>query len=177
MLVPDFDHRPLVEHYKDTHQQAEDPTQLDMEKLDKDLKGTRAAEGTEVVTEALAHLATGHVNSQELMAWIDDLRDPDLKDPEPVVPDGFLHDFEADTEFAGGALEDPSGKADDSPPAPGAENTDTSGGNDDDYFFSTTRKRNLGDDDDGDGDGETPADGEVKPAAVKAPKTKTTKKP
>ncbi len=175
--MAEFEHRPLLKDYADSHQQVEDPTQLDVEKLDSDIKGTKTAEGRELMNDALAQLASGHVNSQELMAWIDDLRDPDLKDPAPEIPDGFLHDFEADSEFAGGALEDPSGKADDAPPPVAADNTDTSGGNDDDYFFSATRKRNLAEDDgDEDGDGEAPKDGEVKPAAVKAPKTKTTKK-
>lgn len=174
--MAEFEHRPLVADYKDSHQQVEDPTQLDTEKLGTDITSTIAAEGHEIVADAIGQLASGHVNSQELMAWIDDLRDPDLKDPEPVVPDGFLHDFEADTERAGGSLDEPSATDDDAPPA-ATETTDTSGGDDDDYFFSTTRKRNVGEDDgDDEGDGEKPADGEVKPAAVKAPKTKTTKK-
>ena len=173
--MPEYDHRPLVEDYEDSHQKVEGPTQLDMENLENDLKGAVDTEGPEIVADALAQLATGHAHSQELMAWIDDLRDPTPRDPEPVTPDGFLHDFEADTERAGGALDDPTGMQDDAPPI-ATDHTDTSGGDDDDYFFSATRKRKLGGDDDDD-EGDAPADGEVKPAAVKASKVKTTKNP
>lgn len=171
--MAEYDHRPLEENYEDHHQKVEDPTALDMENLDKDLKGAVDTEGAEVVADALTQLAQGHAHSHELMAWIDDLRDPDRHDPEPVVPDGFLHDFEADTEFAAGKLEVPT---DDTPPA-APEIEDTGAGDDDaDYFFSATRKRKAGEDDDEDGD-DKPVEGEAKPAAVKAPKTKTTKKP
>ena len=175
--MSEFEHRPLVEHYEDSHQKVESPTpMLELEDLDKDLKGAVETEGPEVVADALAQIAAGSAHSKELMAWIDDLRDPDRHDPAaPVIPDGFLHDFEADTERAGGALDDPKNMEGDAPPVAAADNTDTSGGNDDDYFFSATRKRKLeGDEDD---EGEAPADGEVKPAAVKAPKVKTTKNP
>lgn len=170
--MAEYDHRPLEENYEDHHQKVEDPTALDMENLDKDLKGAVDSEGAEVVGDALTQLAQGHAHAHELMAWIDDLRDPDRHDPEPVVPDGFLHDFEADTEFAAGKLEVPT---DATPPAaPDIE--DTGAGDDDaDYFFSATRKRKPGEDDE-DGD-DKPVEGEAKPAAVKAPKTKTTKKP
>jgi hypothetical protein len=172
--VSEFEHRPLEEHYEEKHQKVEDPTALDMEDLDKDLKGAVDSEGAEVVADALAQMAEGTAHSHELMAWIDDLRDPDRHDPEPVVPDGFLHDFEADTELAASALEVPT---DDIPPA-APEIEDTAGGNDDDadYFFSATRKRKLGEGDEEDGD-DKPVEGEAKPAAVKAPKTKTTKNP
>lgn len=165
--MPEYEHRPLEEHYEDRHQKVEKPTALDMENLDKDLKGAIDSEGAEVVADALKQLATGAAHSHELMAWIDDLRDPDRHEPAPVVPDGFLHDFEADTEIAADV-------GDDAPPV-AADNTDTSGGDDDaDYFFSAVRKRQLAEDGD-DGD-EAPVDGEVKPAAVKPEKAKTTKK-
>ncbi len=171
--MPEYLHRPLIEDYEDSRQKVEDPTMLDLESLDTDIKGAVDSEGAEVVADALAQIATGHAHNQELLAWIDDLRDPRLRAPEPVVPDGFLHDFEADTEYAGGALDDPNGVQDDPPPV-STETTDTSGGDDDAYFFSATRKRKLeGDEDDGD----APADGEVKPAAVKGSNGKTTKNP
>lgn len=169
--MAEYDHRPLEENYEEHHQKVEDPTALEMENLDRDLKGAVDTEGTEVVIDALTQLATGHAHSHELMAWIDDLRDPDRQDPEPQLPEGLLHDFVADTELSAGALEVPGG-GDDAPPV-ATENTDTST-DDADYFFSATRKRKL--EEDGE-DEEAPADGEVKPAAVKAPKVKTTKKP
>ena len=173
-----FDHRPLDEDYE-AHQDIEAPSELEMENLAADLKAAEQTEGVEAVDDALAQVANRTAPPEALMAWIDEMRDPELLPAQDVEPaTGFIHDFEADTEFAGGSLDvhRDDGNGDD--PSAAADKVATPYNDDDasDYMFSTTRRRRAEDDDEGSPPGEGPE--KVQPAtAAKAPKTSSSKKP
>jgi len=176
--VSEFDHRPLDEDFE-SEQNAEAPTMLEMEGLEQDLKGAAETEGADVVADALAQVAHRTAPPEALMAWIDELRDPEIHPVQDVEPaTGFIHDFEADTEMAGGTLAVHDEGGDDVPVAdkvPGA-----GAGDDDDasdYLFSATRRRRAEEDDD---EGTPPGEGgdKAKPAVTaKAPKPSSSKKP
>ncbi len=151
---------------------------LEADYLERDLQGAAEAEGAEVVKDAIAQVVHRTAPPEALIAWIDELRDPEVFPlPDAEVPAGFIHDFEADTEMAGGtpAARD-ADDGDDVPiDAPGAH----AGGSDDDdasdYLFSATRRRRA-EEEDGDPDADL-GDKVVPVAAAKAPKPSSSNRP
>jgi len=177
--VSEFDHRPLNEDFE-AEQNVEAPTMLEMENLEQDLQGAAETEGADVVRDALAQVTHRTAPPEALIAWIDELRDPEIHPVQDVEPaTGFIHDFEADTEMAGGTLAVHDGDGEDLPVAD--EVPHAGGGDDDDasdYLFSATRRRRAEDEEDDEGSPAGEGGDKVKPAATtKAPKPSSSNKP
>ena len=101
----EFEKRPLDEKI-DLEPKVEHHGDLGFDRIEADLKGAIQAVGEDEVAAALAQVATGQARPEELLAWIDELRDPELEShAQEETPLGFLHDFEADTEIAAGETE------------------------------------------------------------------------
>ncbi len=170
--------RPLESDAQETQQRTPAETALDYSTLEHDLLGARDAEGDEEVGHALSQVETGEARPEDLLAWIDEIRnsqaetDPDAETEPPI---GFMHDFEFDSEMGDSNLVDPDAVGDAAQAAAPVEPSFDSSA-DADYVFSAVRRRNLGDGDDGDdengdGDGGTP-NADAKPAAKKSKSTK-----
>ena len=178
--MSEFDHRPLNEDFE-AEQNVEAPTMLEMENLEQDLKGAIETEGADTVQDAIAQVANRTAPPEALMAWIDEMRDPEIHPAQDLEPaTGFIHDFEADTVKAGGTLAVHDEAGDD---VPAADKTPGTGGGDDDddasdYLFSATRRRRAEDEEDDEGSPAGEGGDKVKPAATtKAPKPSSSNKP
>ena len=131
----------------------------DQEELNRQLQEAARAAGNDDVEAALAQVKSGDATPEALLDWMDDLRDPEERneDIDPAeVQEGFVPDFIADTEMAGGSLDlkDPTNEAKDAmffvaaakqSGEVGAVDSDA----DADYFLSVLKKR-RGDPDDSD---------------------------
>ena len=148
--------------------------QIQFEQMSDELAGATRADGAENVAEAVAEVSLGQARPEALLAWIDDLREPEEQHGDAVEDDNlersFTVDFIPDTARDGGAQESPPGE---------------------DYMFSAVRRIEENSDDDGggggggggggDGDGDAPDDESADPDDPKKPtageKTKGDKDP
>ena len=162
--------RPLDEQ-RDNEPHLEKPSSLELENLPRDLMGAADAEGKDEVKIAVTQVAVGRADHKELLAWIDDIRESEhhhgdqkeTEQQEVEKRDGFLHDFQADTEIAAGEVDAPPVDATDSP----NEKARVLGVDDDfDMMFPGTRRKKKGDEDD---------DDESDDSAATAPKTEEKK--
>ena len=149
--------RPLDEEV-DNEGHKPPPTSLEMEKLPQDLYGATLAEGTEEVEAALAQVETHRARPQELLAWIDDVRDRESdgdsehQETDELAKSTLAEEFQPDSTFAAGDVDNPpsAGPEDDRPQA--AATAALFGLDDDlDFMFPGRRKRH-GDDEDKDGE-------------------------
>jgi hypothetical protein len=125
---------------------------IDLAPMAADLAAAVDAAGPEDTAAALGQLQAGAVSPEQLLVWIDDLRDPEQQ-PHDGDPgdhqEGVIPDFLKDTQLAGGGADAP-------PPVAGAvgkiegawrSSMDAMpSSSDDDYFFSAARRRRLDDD-------------------------------
>ena len=155
--------RPLDEEIdNEGHKPA--PSGLEMEKLPQDLYGATLAEGPDEVAAALEQVEHHRARPQELLAWIDDVRDREAYgDSERQETDelekangSIVDEFQADSTFAAGDVDNPpvAGPEDDRPQT--ANNAALFGLDDDlDFMFPNRRKRPGDPDDDGEQTEET----------------------
>lgn len=137
---------------------------IDLRPFAADIAGAIEAAGPEETGAAVALVQAGKAAPEALLAWIDDLRDPEQHAPD-VDPaeqqQGFVPDFLMDTEIAGGAMDTPPRAGNDAAEAPPAAP-------DDDYFFSAVRRRRRDDDEQHDPSDPPEQAPEITPGADKA---------
>lgn len=144
------DRAPEVEQ-RQVAPEAEEVKIIDLAPMAADIAAAVDAAGPEGTAAALGQLQAGAVSPEELLVWIDDLRDPEHEahDGDPGDhQEGMIPDFLKDTQLAGGGA--------DAPPVAGEVGKIESAwrssmdampsGTDDDYFFSAARRRRLDDD-------------------------------
>ena len=161
--------RPLDEQV-DNEARVEKPTALDMETLPDKLHGAALAEGKDEVKEALKQVIRGKARHQELLEWIDDIRESehghghaekdDKNEAEVEKREGFLHDFAPDSALAAGEVDGPPPFADDFDLPGGDDGTsggDDGGIDDDDYMFPAARRRKKAGEDDDETDDAAPS--------------------
>ena len=163
--------RPLEEDAKETQQPVLDEKLLPYDSLADDLKGAIDAEGEEQVQYALDQVERGEARPLDLLHWIDEVRDPEAEyevDEEP--PEGFMHDFEYDSEAGDSNMIDPDAVGDAQQAAGGTEERSFDDFADADYVFSAVKRRNLGDAEDEPTDDDDPKPDEKKPDKKKSKK-------
>jgi hypothetical protein len=164
--------RPL-DNEVDNEATVEKPTTLDLESLQDDLIDAAHSEGGDRVYEAIEQVQIGEARPQELLEWIDDIREFERiqKPGDDHIETGFLQDFQADSVLAAGEIEGPppyehfdneSGRPESQAAALGVD--------DDLYMFSATRRKRGDEDDDGEGEDPAPEVRNEKPEKAKKSK-------
>lgn len=155
----------------------------DNEELNRQLQEASRAAGSEEVQAALEQVMVGEAKPEALLAWMDELRDPEERHVEvdpAELQEGFVPDFIADTKMAGGTLDlhDPTGEQKDSMFFAAAKQSGEVGAVDSDadadYFLSVIKKR-RGDPDDSD-EGGTEENAPKQKKSESKPKTASKKR-
>lgn len=164
--------RPLEEDAKETQQPVLDDKLLPYDSLADDLKGAVDAEGEEEVENALAQVERGEARPLDLLHWIDEVRDPEAEyEVEEEPAEGFMHDFEYDSEVGDSNMIDPDAVGDAQQAAGGTEESSFDDSADADYVFSAVKRRNVAEDDD-----DEPTDDDKPKTDEKKPDKKKSKK-